>query len=90
MHFHTRVLAPYRTGAGVVEVAAMVATATATARLGRDRRAGLACGAALLAQLAAFATWAAGIQPINNRLSTWNRASGQQQVPTDWTALRDR
>ncbi len=89
MHFQTRVLGPYRVGAGLLEVAAVAASVMATARGHQDRAARRARGVALAGELAAFATWAAGIQPVNRRLSTWHPNSERQEVPADWRRLRD-
>ena len=90
MHFQTRVLGPYRLGAGVPEAAAMVTAAAATWMTRDDRRTAQRSATALLATCTAFATWALGIEPVNRRLSTWDTGSPQQAVPPDWAGLRDR
>lgn len=90
MHFQTRVLAPYRLGAGLPEAAAMATCAAATWGARDDRRTARRSAAALAATCAAFATWAVGIERVNRRLSTWDDGSPQQAVPPDWAALRDR
>ncbi|MGY1836407.1 anthrone oxygenase family protein [Blastococcus sp. SYSU DS0510] len=90
MHFHTRVLGPYRVGAGVPEVSAMAALALASWFARREPGRRLPGALALAADVAAFGVWARGIQPVNRRLSTWDGSVAEQRVPDDWVALRDR
>jgi hypothetical protein len=33
--------------------------------------------------------WAAAIQPVNRRLSTWDGSAAEHRVPEDWAGLRD-
>lgn len=81
IHFQTRILGRYAIGAGIPEMAALAGASVATATR-RNPVIARRSGGALALIGAAFAIWTAGIQPINGRLSTWNGARPQQDVPS--------
>jgi hypothetical protein len=89
MHFQTRILGPYKAGAGVAEIFALATESVAAWRARGERRAAVLTSAALVANAAAFAIWAMGIQPINKRLSVWTDETGDADAPADWQQLRD-
>jgi hypothetical protein len=90
MHFQTRILGPYRAAAGLIETFASLTEGIAAWRARGERRAAVLTSAALLANTAAFAIWATGIQPINKRLSVWRDDTVDADAPADWQQLRDR
>ena len=90
MHFQTRILGPYKVGAAIPEVCAMAAGAVATWKARQDPRAAMLASAAVVADGAAWAVWAIGIQPLNKRLSVWSSNTTDENAPADWESLRDR
>jgi hypothetical protein len=89
MHFQTRILGPYRAAAGFIETFASLTEGIAAWRARGECRAAVLTSAALLANTAAFAIWAMGIQPINKRLSVWRDDTVDADAPADWQQLRD-